>query len=520
MLPEPPTPVFATDAPASNEPPNARMPRPSVALLGLMCLLAPSPPAAAQSSLLPLVKSAADSAAPAETGTIRPMPVVLDASFRSAWTDDRLNGSLWSGRGLASRLQAGVSARWRFLTVAVQPEIVWAQNRSFPVVERRGSGPEGSSAPWQRIDLPRIWGPGSPTWVRPGNSSVTMGTERARLGVSTAVHRRGPGIHYPLLLGTSAPGFSHLFLEGAGSLPGVGRIAVRTEWGILQESEYFELGSSSTRSLLSGFFVDWSVPWTDGLTLGASYLYRDPIEDGLDPSLLFKAFGVSWRQGAEERAEDAILGLHALWRGPSFRVWATLGRGDHWLNAEDLLTEAGHSFAYSAGGMLAWGSDARRWTLHAEAVETARSFERGNTVYRHGDAGHTHAGQMLGAHVGPDGRAYFLGVTSLREPGTFGVELEQVRYDLDTYARLLDRRDGAAGEDREWRVAGTFVGTPPGVAPSGLAVELRVGVAKRWNRDYLPYADGGPPIGSSELNWIVDLGASWTPPWADATEGR
>ncbi len=468
--------------------------------------------ASAQLSSLPLLRPA-DSVGPVAPGPSL-APVVLEGAYRTGWSDDRDNGPLWAGRGAALGMAFGVTGRWGPLSVTLRPEVTWAENKAFPVAPRVGPGPPGSGAPWFAIDLPRRWGEGSRWAVFPGASTISVRAGTLSAGVSSATMVRGPELRYPVILGRSGPGVPHAFLDWSSTSTRVGRLAGRVQWGLARESEFFDIEEDDEGALLSGFFLDWTPPWSTHLVLGASLFYRDPLDEGFGPSLLFKAFTTDPDQEEEGASEEnGLAAVHARWDGHPLSLWATYGRDDYARNVEDFVTEPGHAVIFALGAALSWETGATDWLLFGEVGDTggAGPARLGIGGYRHKGAGHTHRGQILGASIGPSSLGTVLALERRRDDRTVGAEVERIVHDQIVHARIFDRRDGGLGQDREWRAAGSYRGPIPGVRRDDLRAAVRLGAVSRWNRDYLQYAVDPMPLGFRETNLILDLTLTWDP---------
>src|SRR5688500_14217969 len=62
---------------------------------------------------------------------VRVLPTSLNMSINTAYPEDRNNGALWSGRGMAAALTGGVGFQWRYLAAAVMPVLTFQQNRGY-----------------------------------------------------------------------------------------------------------------------------------------------------------------------------------------------------------------------------------------------------------------------------------------------------------------------------------------------------------------------------------------------------
>ena len=234
--------------------------------------------------------------------------------------------------------------------VVVEPEIAWSENRSFPVPD----GPVGGypnrshwSYPWVQgvIDWPMRFGSEAFVSASLGQSHVEARAWGARAGVSNENLWIGPARRYPLLLGNNAPGFPHLYVETSTPLSTpVGELRVGAFWGMLEESDYFFSTSPRNRRILTVLHGSWSVPFLEGLDVGATAMLQENVEAGLDLSYLTTIFAASPHQSSRIDPADGRGNVHARWRfpDPGFEVYGEWGFNDFWGSMDDFLGEPDH----------------------------------------------------------------------------------------------------------------------------------------------------------------------------------
>lgn len=451
------------------------------------------------------------------------VPLTLHSAVRTGWTDDRENGALWAGKGVSSLFRAGVSYRRGPLWVVLAPEVTWASNGAFPLADpprpaRDGAVFTGYASPWQAMDLVRRWGDAGAPEVHPGQSLMELRWGGVALGATSANQIRGPEERYPLMVGASAPGVPAGYLDTSARMGPAGRVGLRLTYGLLRESPWFDDDPDNDRLLLTLVALDWEPAFLPGLSLGLSATYRDPLEDGVSPFMLVQPFKTRSAQTDDQLAEDAMAAAHARWETPSASIWGTWARGDGALDVEDVLTEPDHTQMWALGGRLRWAARGATWQLLGEAASSTGMRVRAGSDYRHSKArtGHTNLGQMLGASVGPGARGVWLQVQRSASARTVGLEVERIVRDLDVYGRVFARRDGASGEDREWRVAALYEGPFPRFAGRladvpGLSLRANGGVSLRWNRDYVRYSANADQVGPRESQLFLDVALTWDP---------
>ncbi|MDP2957316.1 MAG: hypothetical protein Q8N53_12905 [Longimicrobiales bacterium] len=76
-----------------------------------------------------------------------------------------------------------------------------------------------------------------------------------------------------------------------------------------------------------------------------------------------------------------------------------------------------------------------------------------------------------------------------------GIEVERSLHDLDVHHEVFASRDGADGQDREWRLALRYEGAAPGFGSAVVGLRANGGLSLRWNRDYIQYS-GNAALGA------------------------
>src|SRR5690554_1151860 len=115
------------------------------------------------------------------------LPLQNTVQFNSGRPYGWGNGIIIPNVGGQNFTTAGISAKFHFLNIQIQPELLWAQNRSydgFPdtypdVVNRRRFGS------WNQSDNPERFGEGAYSKIWWGQSKFSLSAGAFELGVST-----------------------------------------------------------------------------------------------------------------------------------------------------------------------------------------------------------------------------------------------------------------------------------------------------------------------------------------------
>ena len=451
--------------------------------------------------------------APAESWRIALLPVRARAIYNSTYPLDVNNGAMWAGRGINAAVSAGVELEIGPFSAALYPEFVHQENRAFPLAEVATSLSEFRYAGHQ-IDWPQRHGDASFSSVEPGQSYARVEAYGVTVGVSTENLWLGPALRTPLLMGSSAPGFPHIFLGTAGPRDiYIGALDMQLFWGRLSESDYFDADSTNDRTLLAGMAVVFEPAFARGLFLGLNRSFLAPIVDGTS----FTDYLIDPYTDVHEntRGENQLVSVYARWVHPGvgFEAYAEVGKEDGWGDLYDLVREPEHGQVYLLGFQKTgrFRGASLRWfgeLAHLQAAQTLRGGRGVVTLYTHSGLaqGYTHRGQLLGAWIGPGSDAQTLGVERSDERRTTVLALERVRFDSDAYYNQWARFFGQNGHDL---ALGASLRHVERIGP--LSIHGGIAWARRHNRNFVRLDEEAPNQFSSEDNTQLELEARWTP---------
>lgn len=451
-------------------------------------------------------------------------PLSLTTVYNSAYPRDRYNGALWAGRGLSAVATAGVEARWRWLSAAVRPQLLYQQNADFRTVATREPGHSPLIYPWHAgiIDWPQRFGTDSFHGVDAGRSYLRVDLDAVAFGVSNENLWWGPSQRYPLILGNSAGGFPHLFV-GTSEPPRLlgGEWRGEVLWGRLEESDYFDNDAANDLRLFSALALSYSPGYFPGLSVGAARTYSTAMQP--ERFSAFDLIGQPFRKIQEnpqgDFGDDQLIAAYMRWHLPAsgFQAWVEWGRGDHWAGTGDLLREPEHTQVYTIGlsKLLVLENGWLRVLAELTDLERGSAENSGRAtpvLYANGSVrqGHTHRGQLLGSPIGPGSNAQILAVDWLTSWGLLGADVERVRYDASGYYPRWAHAFGFHGHDIELttgvrvaRIATTWDGV------------LKVAYSHRTNRNFatleqilLAGFDQTFPV---DRNWALNLELRWKP---------
>lgn len=372
----------------------------------------------------------------------------LRAIYNTAYPQGMNDGPLWAGRGGTVSATAGFALRWGALSVRVEPQVFWAQNRSFALMPNgqadslRFDDPESPLT----IDLPQRFGDGAFTRIDPGQSTARIDVAGFAAGVSTANQQWGPTEDLPLLLGTNAGGFPHAFLGTSNPWRiGIGRVHGRLVWGSLSQSDFASIHGHGSRRFMTGVLGVFTPRGLDGLEIGgARFFHTAWPEGGLSFSDFTEPFQSLFKQGLAETGEgpddrsspdNQLASAFARWvlPGAGFEAWAEFAREDHSWDLQDLLMEPDHSSAYTLGARKVWRRGESLVSLRGELLEAQPSnlqvVRRQAVFYRHFAQlqGHTVNGQILGSPAAYGGAGSVLSLDKYTPRGRWTVDYTRTR---------------------------------------------------------------------------------------------
>ncbi|MBA2707624.1 MAG: hypothetical protein H0U59_07455 [Gemmatimonadaceae bacterium] len=344
------------------------------------------------------------------------------------------DGATWTGKGLTSTIQLGVSARWGPVSAVLAPVAFRAENQSFVILRNGLSGRlRFADGQFPRfIDRPQRYGTLPYSRIDFGESTLRLDLAGVAAGISTASQWWGPTDKYPYILGNNAGGFPHAYLGTSKPANiGIGRLHTRVVYGQLYQSAYSPVSGSSsfidftetgTTRFMAGLIGTFQPRGMRGLEIGGARFFHAASDNngvsshniGLPFQNIFKSRLAKESevpiQGDDRALRENQLGsLFLRWAPPGsgFEVFGEYGREDHSADLRDLLLEPDHAAATNVGVRRVWLRGRTMTALRAEVFSyesPSGSRTRGEgQMYLHGvlSQGHTYRGQMLGADVGP-----------------------------------------------------------------------------------------------------------------------
>lgn len=394
----------------------------------------------------------------------------VTSGFPYGWND----GSMIPNVGYQTQLSAGLYASYKFISIQLRPEFVYAQNNHY-------LGFDGKTQPswrawyeyYNNIDMPEHFGQGSYSRIFPGQSSIRINYGPLSAGLSTENLWWGPGIRNSLLMSNTAPGFLHGTINttrpiqtNIGSFEGqfiVGKLDssgfAPTTFGIPGHYDEYYTPKPETWRYISGLTVAWQPKWLPGLSLGFAQSFvvnrkdqRKGVADYLSlpfvgyRSTYDKEDGENTGTGEQTRGRDAYISFFGRWVLPkgNAEIYVEYGRNDLPWDNRDFMVQMDNSRAYTVGFRKLFPFNRMReeyMQIGIEATQTEKTrtlqVRDVNTWYIHPQVrhGYTHRGQLLGAGIGPGSNVQAIYVSWLRDMKQVGVQVERLVRLNDFYYR-------------------------------------------------------------------------------------
>ncbi len=413
---------------------------------------------------------------------VRLMPVSLTQQYNSkhpyGWND----GAMIAARGYQTMVTAGVFLQYKFLSIQLQPELVYAANKSFDGFLSAGHTANVirsyTDYVSNRIDLPERFGDEAYSKLFPGQSSIRLTFGPVSVGISSENLWWGPGKMNSLLMSNNAPGFMHVTLNTVrpihtpiGSFEGqiIGARLDTSAFLPLQNSSYKAVKPNDWRYLSGGIFT-YQPKWVTGVFIGFGRVFNNYGKDVIkfrDYMPLFSALEKKNLDNVKEdaKSQDQYTTFFTRWvlQQSHAELYFEYGRNDHPYNLRDLELEPEHSRAYIMGFQkfftLTKTGNLLQFAAEATQLENSKTiFMRPGPVwYAHHlvTQGYTNQGQIIGAGIGTGSDSQSLELNWLNGLKKIGLQLDRLVHNNDfQYDVFSDLRrpwvDLVVGGDMQW----------------------------------------------------------------------
>ncbi len=366
------------------------------------------------------------------------------------WND----GSMIPAKGYQTLLTGGFFAKWGPLSVQLQPEYLYATNKSFETIGRSYS-----------IDMPEHFGDTPYRKVLWGQSSMRLTIGPASVGLSNENLWWGPGKRNSLLMSNNAEGFKHVTLNTVRPVQTrIGSFEAQFIGGVLERSrephpgKTFKYPKNEWR-YLSAMNLNYQPKWLSGLFLGftrAFYAYNSDLRSFGDYVPFLTPFQKVNTDDGDPFARDQLTSLYARWLFTKAKaeVYVEYGLNDNSHDYRDFIGSPDHSRAYIVGLSklvpLTYRQQNEYVQVNLELRQMSQSIDRiirgAGNWYTHSQVrhGYTQMGQIIGS--GPDlgGNLQTIDVAWVKGLKTLGIVFERYEHNDSNAPVSLN------GHSRKW----------------------------------------------------------------------
>jgi len=411
---------------------------------------------------------------PGGEGYVQAMPAGLDFHNNGSFPYGTNDGAMVPTRGAQLRLYGGLVAKYRFLTLQLSPEVIYASNMKYDDTPNTpGYGLEWYKAVGNMIDMPAYFGNSVYLRALLGQSSLKASFGAVSFGFSTENLYWGPGRYNSLLMSNNAQGFPHFTVHTNKPVhTPVGSFEGQLVGGILQASgfppsitrnsihnEMYYIDKPDVNRYFSGFMATYQPKWVPGLSLGIarSFVVNTDNMKGVGDYLPFfkpavkEATYLDAATGAERTSNevrDRYGSVYFRWVMPAghLEIYGEYGRNSKPENGRDWMVQPSYSRGYilgfrklvplgfSPGDFLELGAEATELAMN-NTYYTSRSKWLYPTWYIHPVVrdGYTHRGQLLGAGIGPGSNVQTASIGWVRGMKRVNLALERFVHNEDFF---------------------------------------------------------------------------------------
>ncbi len=398
------------------------------------------------------------------------LPVTLQTQWNSHHPYSLNDGEMIPARGYQTMFSTGIYVKYKFLTIQLRPEYIYAQNNPFDGFGYSKGQPDyiwqGHYEYLNRIDLPEKFGDRAYNHLSPGQSSIRLNYKALSIGLSTENMWWGPGMRNSLLMSNTAGTFPYFTFNTTKPIrTKIGSFEGQIIVGRLDNSGFYPDTVASWKArawykekkddwrYFNGMVVTYQPKWVPGLFVGLARTYMVyESEKGNFP--VISPINKKNTTGGTEITQggNQLRSLFARWIMPKSHaeIYFEYGRDDLSYNLRDLILEPDYARAYIIGfRKLFMLNEAREQYIQFNAemtqIEQNTTNKSRSIMYFYGHSGvtqgYTQRGQLLGAGIGPGSEMQNMSITWNRGLKLVGIQLERYVHNNDFhYAFIKDIR--------------------------------------------------------------------------------
>ncbi len=364
-------------------------------------------------------------------------------------------GKFFQAKGYQQWVSAGIYGSFGPLSIQLQPEFIFAQNRNYDFGSSKAVG----------IEYVELFGQGAYSKLLPGQSSIRLNYGAFSFGASTDNICWGPGQYNSLLFSNNAFGFQHLTLNTTKPAKTfIGSLEGQLIMGKLENFTPFVRDGKEDWRYVNGITFSYQPKWIPGLFIGASrvflryssfnnntWAYYFPLFEPFQKVKLINPNSPGFDSTEyDDRLQSQQLTGFARLVIPKAKaeVYFEFGRRDHAVDWREFLLNPEHARAYLFGfKKLIPLSKNIFFQVNGEILQQQESI---NILTRYGPKGlrswsshrikqgFTHLGQMLGPGVGPSSNVQTLETSWVSGLKKLGIRWERLNRHQDLYTRYFN----------------------------------------------------------------------------------
>jgi hypothetical protein len=364
-------------------------------------------------------------------------------------------GKFLKAKGYQQWMSSGIYGSFGILSIQLQPEFIFAQNRNYDFGSSKAAG----------IEFVEVFGQGPYSKLLAGQSSIRLNFGAFSLGASTENIRWGPGQYNSLLFSINAFGFQHLTLNTQKPAKTfLGSFEGQLILGKLENFAPVIRNGKEDWRYVNGITFSYQPKWIPGLFFGASRVFQqyssyndqtwayyfplfEPFQkiNLIDPNS--QGFNSTEYDGRLQSQQLIGFARLVIPKAKS-EIYFEYGRRDHAVNWREFMLNPEHARAYVFGfKKLISLPNKAFFQINGEILQQQESI---NILSRYGplgglswashgiQQGFTHQGQLLGPGVGPSSNVQTIETSWVKGVKKLGIRWERLNRHQDVYTRVFN----------------------------------------------------------------------------------
>ena len=365
-------------------------------------------------------------------------------------------GKFLQAKGYQQLISVGVYGSFGPLSIQLQPEFIFVQNKNYNFGPSKGAG----------IEYVEVFGKRKYSKFLPGQSSIRLNHGSFSLGASTENIWWGPGQYNSLLFSNNAFGFQHLTLNTRKPAKTfLGSFEGQLILGKLENFAPFLRDGKEDWRYLNGITISYQPKWIPGLFIGGSrvfqqyssykeqsFTYYFPLFEPFQKVKLIDPNSPDFNSTEyDDRLQSQQLTGFARLVIPKAKaeLYFEYGRRDHSVDWREFILNPEHARAYLFGfkklinlpnkaffqinGEILHQQESINILTRYDGISGSSSWASHNI-----GQGFTHLGQMLGPGVGPSSNVQTLETSWVKGVKKLGLRWERLNRHQDFYTKVYN----------------------------------------------------------------------------------